>query len=221
MEIAATVLYLRFRNVEATCKLMTLERGAQFVIEARNLLEDAITRGDGVIVRLRPDSVLAAFSNGLGKLPNHARRALHAALVCIYRVMELSKQSAMQPDGALPVPLNLAVGVHLGNIEVDVDLAAGISGRFRHNGEVPEIARALESMAPDLGWSIVATGIARRAAGVRIESGRTGSVQLPDGSSMAVSEITGLAPTPKSRTPASIYEGLRQAVILNRTLYPS
>lgn len=219
MEIVASVLYARLRNVAAICKALTPERSAEFVSEVRTMLEGAIAREGGIIAMARPDSVLAVFFNDTETRPDHARRALHAALVCVYDAMELSKQIVMREGGATLPPLTLTIGVHLGKVDVDVGNHTRASGLIRAGGEAPEVARALESAASDLRWSIVASGVTRFAAGDRIEAGRIGSFRLPDSVFLEVVEITGLRPNRKSRTPRAVYDSLREAVKLNETLF--
>jgi len=219
MEIIASVLYARLRNVAAICKALTPERSAEFVSEVRSMLEGAISRESGIIAMARPDSVLAIFFNDGEVRPDHARRALHAALVCVYDAMELSKQIVMRDGGAGLPPLTLTVGVHLGKVDIDLGNHGRASGLIRAGGEAPEIARALETAASDLRWSIVASGVTRLAAGERIEAGRSGSFRLPDGVFLEVQEITGLTPTRKSRTPKDVYDALRDAIKLNEALF--
>src|SRR5476651_1344787 len=131
METIASVLYARLRNVAAICKALTPERSAEFVSEVRSMLERAISRESGIIAMARPDSVLAIFFNDGDVRPDHARRALHAALVCVYDAMELSKQIVMRDGGAGLPPLTLTVGVHLGKVDVDVDNHGRASGLIR------------------------------------------------------------------------------------------
>lgn len=219
METIASVLYARLRNVAAICKALTPERSAEFVSEVRTMLENAIGREGGVIAMARPDSILAVFSSDSNRRPDHARRALHAGLICVYSAMELSKQMVMREGRAVLPPLTLTVGVHLGSVDLDTDRQGGAGGLIRASGEAAEIARALESAASDLRWSIVASGVTRFAAGARIESGRIGSFRLPDGVFLEVVEITGLTPTRKSRTPKEVYDALRAAIKLNETLF--
>ena len=144
METVASVLYARLRNLSAICKAMTPERSAEFVSEVRAVLEGGIARENGIIAMVRPDSLLAVFSNDADVRPDHARRSLHAALVCVYSVMELSKQVALRMGDAELPPLALAAGVHLGKVEVDVGRQGGTSGMIRAGGEAVEIARARE-----------------------------------------------------------------------------
>jgi len=219
MESVATVLYARLRNVLAICNGMSPERAAALVGELRNILEGPVAKQNGIVAMVRHDSILAVFSNDQETAPDHARRALHAAVLAVYETMEMSKQLALRADTAAAPPLALAVGVHLGSVEVGMGRQGSTSGLIRATGEAVEIARALESATADVRWSIVASGATRRAAGARIESGRIGSVGLPDGGFMDVVEVTGLAPMRTSRTPAEVYQLVRDAVSLNQSLY--
>ena len=219
MESIATVLYLRLRNVLAICNGMAPERAAALVGQLRSILEGPVAKQNGIVAMVRHDSILAVFSNDETVPPDHARRALHAAVLAVYETMEMSKQLALRPDTAAAPPLALAVGVHLGSVEVGMGRQGATSGLIRATGEAVEIARALESAAADVRWSIVASGAVRRAAGARIESGRIGSVGLPDGGFMDVVEITGLAPMRTSRTPPEVYQVVRDSVSLNQSLY--
>lgn len=215
METVATVLYARLRNTLAICNAMTPERSAEFVAELRDVLADQIARQNGIVAMLRPDSVLAVFSNEPDAPPDHARRGLHAAILLVYSSVELGKRmSSRLADIPFPA-LSLAVGVHLGKLEVRLGRKGSSSGLIRATGEAVEIARALESTAPDLRWSVVASAATRRAAGSRIESESIGSVGLPDGSFVEVAKITGLSRTPKSKSPPALYQALRDAIRSN------
>lgn len=215
METVATVLYARLRNVLPLCKGLTQERGAELAGELRSVLQDPVAKHNGVVAQMRPDSILAVFANGSETKPDHARRALHAALLAVYQTAGLSERIADWAGEAPAAPLGVAAGVHIGKVEV-TPARSGNSGAVRVSGEAVEIARALECTAPDIGWSIVASGAARRAAGERIESGRFGSVALPDSSFVDIAEITGLAPQKTSRTPLEVYQALRDSVAVNR-----
>jgi serine/threonine-protein kinase PpkA len=215
METVATVLYARLRNVLPICKGLSPDRSAELASELRSVLQDPIAKHNGVVAQMRPDSVLAVFANGPESKPDHARRALHAALLTVYQTAGLRERIAEWTEDDAAAPLGVAAGVHIGKVEV-TPARSGNSGAVRISGEAVEIARALECTAPDIGWSVVASGAARRAAGERIESGRYGSVALPDSSFVDIDEITGLAPQKTSRTPLKVYQALRDSVALNR-----
>jgi len=218
METFATVLYARFRNVMPIFNGIDADRSAELAAALRGVLEGSISRHNGVVAQLRPDSVLAVFANDEEARPDHARRALHAALTTVYETADLSDRLASWTGVDDLPPLSVAAGVHIGKL--DVSPAQGsTSGAVRARGEAVEIARVLECTAPDMGWSVVASGAARRAAGERIESGRFGSVALPDNSFVEISEITGLAPLKSSRTSPEGYQALRDSIAQNRKLY--
>jgi len=215
VEAVASILYARLRNVLPICTALAQTRGEELANSLREVLQESVARQNGFVAQMRPDSILAVFSNESGARPDHARRALHAALLTAYHATRLSRRIAgWAQDAALPA-LGVAAGVHLGRIEV-TPARSGNSGAVRVSGETVEIARVLECTAPDIGWSIVASGAARRAAGERIESGRIGSVALPDTSFVDVVEITGLAPQKNSRARPEAYQALRDSVEFNR-----
>jgi class 3 adenylate cyclase len=217
METVATILYARLRNVLPTCHAMPPQLGAAFADELRSVLETPIVRQNGVVVQRRPDSILAIFGNGPSERPDHARRALHAATLAVYETAALNRRNATRLRQEAP-PLTVAAGVHLGRVEVG-PAPRGTSGEVRAVGEAVEIARALECTAPDVGWSIVASDEACRAAGGRIEAGRFGSVALPDESFVNISEVTGLIQQKSSRTSPAVYQAVRDAISLNQQQY--
>jgi len=215
METVATVLYARLRNVLPVCNSMGQSADADFVEELRGALQKPIAKQNGVIARIRPDSILAVFANEAEMRPDHARRALQAAILIVYQAAELNQRLQAEANGEGLVPLGVCVGAHMGKVEIE-PARAGNSGAVRASGDAVEIARALECTGPDIGWSIVASDATRRAAGNRIESGRVGSVRLPDSSFVDIVEVTGLAPRSNSRTPPEIYQALRDSVLSNQ-----
>jgi class 3 adenylate cyclase/tRNA A-37 threonylcarbamoyl transferase component Bud32 len=206
-----TILYARVRNVLPVCNAMPAELGAGLGEELRRVLEAPVTQQGGVVAQRRPDSVLAVFGNKAAERPDHARRAFQAAVTSVCELSALNKRIAARAPRA--PRLSLAAGVNLG--EVEVEAARGTSGAVRVTGEAVEVARVLECTAPDVGWSIVASSRARRAAGSGIEAGRFGSVALPDDSFIEIAEVTGL-PVQKSR---KTYAAAKEAIAANQKLY--
>jgi class 3 adenylate cyclase/tRNA A-37 threonylcarbamoyl transferase component Bud32 len=217
MDINATVLYARLRNVLPVCTSLP-DAGAEFVDELRGALAEPVARQQGLIAQQRPDSILAIFHNDGKGVPDHARRALQAAVVAVYETAALNERIARRLGLPSPPRLAVAAGVHIGT--VDVEAAHGTtSGSVRVSGEAVEIARLLECTAPDLGWSIVASERARRAAGARIQAGRFGSVGLPDGAFVDIAEITGLERLKDSRNTPQVYDALKAAITQNQKLH--
>ena len=218
METVATIVYARLRNVLPAANAMPPQHAAAFVDELRSVLTGPIARQRGVIAQQRADSILAVFSNDPGEpKPDHARRALHAATLAAYETAGLNRRIAGRLREPLPRPVSLAAGVHIGRVEIEP--AARGSGLVRALGESVEIARALECTAPDVGWSIVASRDACRAAGPRIETGNFGSVALPDSSFVDIAQVTGLAPQKTSKSSPQTYQALRDAIAANQKNY--
>src|SRR5262245_12275890 len=218
METFATILYARLRNVLPVCNAMPPQVGAGFANELREVLEAPIAKQNGLVAQRRPDSILAIFANSPGEKPDHARRALHAAVLATYQAAALNERIARKLPKAVQPRLALAAGVHMGRVEV-APAPRGTSGTVRAVGEAVEVARVLETTAPDVGWSIVASGAACRAAGTRVESGRFGSVAPPDEAFVDLAEATGLARQKESRNPQQVYDSLRDAIARNQRLH--
>src|SRR6478752_6863060 len=103
METFATVLYARFRNVVPIFNTIASERSAELAEALRGVLEGSITRHNGIVAQMRADSILAVFANEAEAKPDHARRALHAALTTVYETAELNERlAAWSGDAGLP-----------------------------------------------------------------------------------------------------------------------
>lgn len=214
----ATFMYARLRNFAAACQPMAAAELTSFVNEARRALSSAALKLGGEIAQRKPDSILCVFShNPEDAVPTHAKRALHAAVLTVYEAIKLEARLAAQPQFADLPPLSIAIGVHLGIGEV-APRTKGTPGMVHATGEAVEIARLLEVVAADMHWGVATSMSTRQAAGTRVESGRSGTLGLPDESFLEVVEIAGLSARPGSTTPPSHYEGLRAAVQRNQQL---
>jgi class 3 adenylate cyclase len=188
--VIATFLFARVHHFAAICQRMSAEEAASFVNEVRRMLTEAVTTLGGEIAQRKPDSILAVFTNKSdAKKPDHAKRALHAAVVAVHDSVQLARKVAARLPSADMPPLSLAVGVHLGSGEVS-RRASSNNGMVRARGEAVEVARLLEVTATDLHWSVATSAPTGLAAAARVEKGRIGSLGLPDDSFIDIVEIT-------------------------------
>lgn len=211
----ATFLYARLHHFASICRRLAGEELTAFVNEARRVLSDPVTKLGGEIAQRRPDSILAVFSNQPhAAKPDHAQRALHAAILAVYESVQLAQSTAqqLQPQG-LP-SLTLAVGVNLGQAEIS-GRGARSNGMVHVAGEAVEIARLLELTASDLRWSIATSERTLIASAGRAEGGRIGSVASPDNSFIDIVEVTALRPRKGSTTRPELYQLLRDALVHN------
>lgn len=214
--VVATFLYVRVHGFIAACQAMGPEDAAALVTELRRMLTEVVAKLGGGVAQRRPDSILAVFGNRADeKKPNHAQRGLHAAILAVHEVVQLSQTLAARPPFAGLPPLTVAAGVHLGAAEVKVRSKAG-NGMVHAVGDGVEVVRMLEAAATELHWSIAVSAGTRIAAGGRAEGGRIGSLSLPDNSFVEVVEVTGLAPRKGSSTPLRVFEMLRESLQLNQ-----
>jgi class 3 adenylate cyclase len=210
-------MYARVRHFAANCHTMAGDELTAFVNEVRRILQRAAVELGGEVAQRKPDSILCVFSHRAeDRLPAHAKRALHAAILTVHECVQLANRIAARPQSAGVPPLSIAVGVHLG--VADVTPRTNSPGMVHATGEAVEIARLLEVIAADLHWSIAASFGTRQAAGARVDSGRSGTLGLPDESFLEVVEIAGLVPRLGSTTPESHYAMLRQSLQRNQQL---
>jgi serine/threonine-protein kinase PpkA len=211
----ATVVYARLHHFSTICGSLAPDQLTSFLNDARRVLSEPILRLGGDIAQRRPDSVLAVFSNEPdARKPDHAQRALHAAILAVYETVQLAGRIASGFQGARVPALTLAVGVNVGEAGIGQRGARG-SGMVRVYGEAAEIARLLEVTATDLRWSIAASERTIVAAAGRVERGRIGSVAPPDDSFVDIGEVTGLRPRKGSTTSPEMYEALRESLAQN------
>jgi len=214
MEGIATVLYVRVANAAALAKLDP-QHAAAALKEFRTRVEAVVTRQGGTIVHVRPESVLAAFTDEPGARPDSAWRALLAAAVAVHDVTQCADATSTLQSGEHLQPV-VTAGAHLGNI--DISLVPRPGGGLNVSGEATEVARVLQSTAVDLYWSVAASRATLRAAGERIECGRIGSMVLPDDTFIDIAEVTGFVPRSDSRSGAEAYQAVRDALVLNQRM---
>jgi class 3 adenylate cyclase/tRNA A-37 threonylcarbamoyl transferase component Bud32 len=213
----ATIMYARVRNFAAMCHTMAGDELTAFVNDVRRTLQGAALELGGEIAQRKPDSILCVFSHrDEDTVPAHAKRALHAAILTVHACVQLVNRVSARPQSAGAPPMSIAIGVHLG--AADVTPRASNPGMVHAVGEAVEIARLLEVVASDLHWSIAASFSTRQAAGTRVDSGRSGTLGLPDESFLEVVEIAGLVPRLGSTTPESHYANVRQSLQRNQQL---
>ncbi|WBY02465.1 protein kinase [Ramlibacter tataouinensis] len=214
----STFLYARLHNFTAACSTVAGPELTAFVNEARRMLSSAALKLGGEIAQRRPDSILCVFThNPKDRVPTHAKRGLHAAILTVHEAMQLAARIGPQLEAAGVPPLWIAVGVHLGAGEV-TPRASNAERMVHATGEAVEIARLLEGVAADLRWGLVASAGTRLAAGTRVESGRSATIGLPDESFLELTEISGLVARAGSTTPPSHYAMLRESLLLNQQI---
>lgn len=215
----ATFMYVRLRNFNAACQSLSGADLTAFVNDVRRALSSAAVKLGGEIGQRRPDSILCVFSHRPeDRMPTHARRGLHAAVLTVHECVKLASRFAARAESAQLPPLAIAVGVHLGTGEVTPRTTNNSPGMVHATGEAVEIARLLEVVAADLHWSVATSFATRQAAGSRVAAGRSGTLGLPDNTFLEVVEIAGLIPREGSVAPPGHYDQLRLSLQRNQQL---
>jgi serine/threonine-protein kinase PpkA len=211
----ATFLYARLYHFTPICRCLAGDELTAFLNDARRVLSEPVAKLGGEIAQRRPDSILAVFSNKPeARKPDHAQRALHAAILAVYESVQLAERVATQLQEHRVPTLTLAAGVNLGEGEIS-GRGSRRNGMVHVAGEAVEIARLLEVTASDLRWSIATSERTLIAAAGRAEGGRIGSVAPPDNSFIDIVEVTALRPRKGSRTDPEMFHLLRDALVRN------
>src|SRR6478752_3079104 len=189
----ATFMYAQVYELAGICDLLSGSAASTLVAEVRRALAASAVRLRGEIAQRRADSILCVFTDPVDEPPTHAQRALHAAIATVQQIAELAAAVDAKLKDAPHPALSIAVGVHLGAGEV-VRRPGATDRMVRATGEGLEIARVLEKVGADLRWSIVTSATTRTAAGPRVTHGAPGSLELPDGTFLDFTEISGLVP---------------------------
>jgi serine/threonine-protein kinase PpkA len=214
----ATFMYARLRNFNAACQSLSGNELTAFVNDVRRALSSAALKLGGEIAQRRPDSILCVFCHRAeDRVPAHAKRALHAAILTVHECVKLADRFAARVEAAELPPLAIAIGVHLGAGEV-TPRATNTPGMVHATGEAVEIARLLEVVAADLHWSVATSYATRLAGGSRVDAGRSGTLGLPDNTFLEVVEIAGLMPREGSTAPPGHYDQLRVSLHRNQQL---
>ena len=123
----------------------------------------AILEQGGIINKYIGDAVMVIFG-APEPLPDHARRALKAALA-MQRIAQDFRAWMQQhfPDRDLP-EFRIGIGLHTGNAVIG---NVGSAQRMEYTaiGDTVNTASRLESASKDLGWTIVASTATITAAG--------------------------------------------------------
>ncbi len=167
---AVTVLFSDIRNFTTLSEKLTPRE----VVEALNAyfsraVEPILTAG-GTVDKFIGDAVMAVFGAPV-TYPDHARRALRAALALAAAARDFRDWMAARfPRQDLP-EFHVGVGLHLGEVIVG-NIGSPKRLEYTAIGDTVNTASRLEGLCKELGWTIVASRAVVNAAGEGVTVGR-------------------------------------------------
>ena len=197
--VTGTVLFVDIRNFTTVSEILTAEQTVEFLNAFFGQACEPILDQAGWIVKFLGDGLVAMFDGRKGG-PNHAERALKAAVLMVLAAHRFKPWIREKfPKYNLP-EFAIGVGVNTGNVSV-CRMGRGATAETTVIGDTVNIASRLENKTKELGWSIVASRSAASAAGRRFVFGRSGQLTLKGRSgAVDIVEIAGLTARPGADT---------------------
>jgi len=184
--LPVTVLFADIRNFTTISERLS----ASEVVEMLNAyLERAcepILKAGGTVDKFIGDSIMAIFGSPVPH-PDHARRALRAALDVVEAARDFEKDFMKKQFAGRGLPdFRIGVGLHTGPAVIG-NIGSQKRIEFTAIGDTVNIASRLEGLTKELGWPIVASSETVDAAGPGVAvggrrgaqvKGRLGEVQV-------------------------------------------
>ena len=187
-----SVLFADIRNFTT----MSESLGAHEVVEMLNAYftracEPILAQG-GMVDKFVGDAVMAVFGSP-APLPDHARRAVEAALALAQVAREFRDWMAERFKGRSLPEFQIGIGIHTGEAVVG-NIGSPRRLEFTSIGDTVNTASRLEGLTKELGWTIVASGDTIRVAGAEVVTGARQKVRLKGRQEkVEVFEVLGLA----------------------------
>ena len=210
--VVGTILFADIRNFTTVSEILTAEQTVEFLNAFFGQACEPILDQAGWIVKFLGDGLVAMFDGRTGG-PNHAERALKAAVLMVMAAHRFKPWIREKfPKYQLP-EFALGVGVHTGNVSV-CRMGTGASAETTVIGDTVNIASRLEGKTKELGWSIVSSKGTAAAAGRRFIPGRAGQLMVKGRTgAVDIVEIAGLTARPGADT--SFYDLVGAAIAAN------
>lgn len=157
-----TVLFSDIRNFTTISESLSPAQVVEMLNRYFTLACEPILAAGGTVDKFVGDAIMAVFGAPAAH-PDHARRALQAALGLVAVAAEFREwMSGLFPDMDLP-PFKIGVGLHTGDAVVG---SIGSPKRLEYTaiGDTVNTASRLEGLTKELGWTIVASRATLAAA---------------------------------------------------------
>lgn len=216
--VVGTILFADIRNFTTVSEILTAEQTVEFLNAFFGQACEPILDQGGWIVKFLGDGLVAMFDARTGG-PNHAERALKAAVLMVLAAHRFKPWIREKfPKHQLP-EFAIGVGVHTGNVSV-CRMGSGAAAETTVIGDTVNIASRLEGKTKELGWSIVASKGSATSAGRRFIPGRGGQLMVKGRTgTVDIVEIAGLTARPGADT--QFYDVVSAAIAANTAVIVS
>jgi adenylate cyclase len=191
-EMVVTVLFSDIRNFTTISQKLSPHEVVEMLNEYFRRVCAPILQERGNVNKFIGDAVMAMFGSPV-PYPDHARRALRAALRMIAAAEEFRGWMNQRfGDRGLP-EFAIGVGIHTGPV-ISGDIGTDKRREYTIIGDTVNTASRLEGLTKELGWKIVASRHTLEEAGAGVQSGGASSVMVKGrAGEIEVAEILGVA----------------------------
>jgi len=167
--LTVTVLFSDIRNFTSMSESLTPHEVVEMLNAYFSQVCEPILAQGGTVDKFIGDAVMAVFGSPAPQ-PDHARRALRAALVMVEKARDFRPwMDARFPNRGL-ADFQIGIGLHSGEAVVG-NIGSPQRFEFTAIGDTVNTASRLEGLTKELGWSIVASSETIAAAGPGVVTG--------------------------------------------------
>ncbi len=213
--VYGTVLFADIRNFTTVSEILTPEQVVEFLNAFFGQACEPILDQAGWIVKFLGDGLVALFDARSGGT-DHAARALKAGVLMVLAAHRFKPWIREKFPGRNLPEFAIGVGIHSGDVSV-CRMGAGETAETTVIGDTVNIASRLEGQTKSLGWSIVASQVAHKAAGRRYVTGQAGQLAVKGRTgTVDIVEVTGLSARPGADT--QFYDLISAAIAANTAI---
>jgi len=171
-----TVLFADIRNFTAISEALSAHEVVDMLNSYFTRACQPILAKGGMVDKFIGDAVMAVFGSPV-QHPDHARRAVDAALALAEVARGFQAWMAERFQGRGLPEFNIGIGLHTGEAVVG-NIGSPQRLEFTSIGDTVNTASRLEGLTKKLGWTIVASSDTIRAAGKEVVTGGRQEVQV-------------------------------------------
>ena len=174
--VTVTVLFSDIRNFTPMSESLAPQEVVELLNNYFSRACEPILEQGGTVDKFIGDAIMAVFGSP-APYPDHARRAIAAALALAERTSDFQAWIARRFPDRDWQDFRIGIGLHTGEVVVG---NVGSPKRFEFTaiGDTVNIASRLEGLTKELGWTIVASAATIQAAGPGVVTGGAKQVQV-------------------------------------------
>jgi len=174
--LQVTILFADIRNFTTISERLSPHEVVEMLNTYFSLICEPILDQRGTVDKFVGDAVMAVFGAPVPH-PDHAQRALGAALIIAARARDFQDWMARRfPERGLP-EFHIGIGLHTGEAVVG-NIGSPRRLEYTSIGDTVNTASRLEGLTKELGWTIVASSATIDAAGPGVLTGRRQSLHV-------------------------------------------